>query len=66
MENEEFTDITGLPAKLMNMSLKDLVEKYGNISRVEKYAKTLHLLSCAQLKEIEIKIKRLELSKLER
>lgn len=57
----QFENITGLPARMMNMSLKNLVIKYGTRPEIEKYVKILNMLFQNAEKDNKIKEKRIEL-----
>jgi len=44
MTGDQFENITGLPQKMMNMSLKNLIIRYGTQTMLEKYVKILNML----------------------
>jgi hypothetical protein len=49
---KDFENITGLPDKMMNITLKELVSTYGGVMRLEKWANTLEKLLSASYTEM--------------
>jgi len=59
--NEKFEDMTGLPAKMMKISMKTLVLKYGGAMQLKNWADILNKLMTASEKELKMAERRIEL-----
>jgi len=57
----DFENITGLPARMMNMTIMELVTKYGGPMMLESWSKILQRLMGASLQDQKIQERRLEL-----
>jgi hypothetical protein len=60
-EVDEFENITGLPSKMMNMNLKQLVNRYGGPMMLKNWADILNKLMSANEKDQKIQERRIEL-----
>lgn len=61
IEESEFENLTGLPSKLMNWPLKEIVLKYGGQMQLDTYSKILSRLMSTALQDQKIQERRLEL-----
>jgi hypothetical protein len=61
LDNESFEDITGLPSKMMELTMFELVKKYGGMHRLEKWANVTAKFMTAQKNEVAIQKDRLKL-----
>ena len=61
MPDDEFENITNLPAKMMNMTMKQLVMRYGGQMMLDKWATILNKLMQASERDQKIQEKRLDL-----
>ncbi|AEM22155.1 hypothetical protein Bint_1536 [Brachyspira intermedia PWS/A] len=61
LDEKKFTDITGLPAYLMNLTIKELVIEYDEPVKLKFWADVLYKLLQAQEREQKIKERDLEL-----
>lgn len=57
----EFENLTGLPSKLMNWPLKEIVLKYGGQMQLDTYSKILSRLMSTALQDQKMQERRLEL-----
>ncbi|MHA2040045.1 MAG: hypothetical protein ACW98X_26850 [Promethearchaeota archaeon] len=60
-EDDDFATLAGLPAKMLNMTIKQLMIKHGGKMQLKGYADILDKLFSAQKKETQIQAQRLEL-----
>jgi len=60
-EEENFEDVTGLPSKMMSLTLYQLVKQYGGPMMLDSYSKILQRLMGASLQDQKIQERRLEL-----
>lgn len=61
LDEEGFEDITGLPSKMMEMTMFELVKKYGGQHQLEKWANILSKMMTAQKADVAIQKDRMQL-----
>ena len=60
-ESRSFEELTGLPEKFANMSMRDVVFKYGNLKEIKNIADTLNTIMAAAHRDVKIQEARKEL-----
>ena len=59
--DDDFENISGLPAKMMKLTLRQLVMRYGNQMMLKNYADILNKMMMASERDQKIQIRKLEL-----